>query len=176
MSVRHTSKDAYQKLVVEKKLPEKQRLIYALLYEFGPASAAQVWTEGARHGVKGSPTQSNIHARLNELRKKGLVYEVKTAKCPITGNSVIIWDATDRVDPKRLSRRKDHKTRAEEFKKLLQKVAGYLVRDEMKNPPLVGERILQRIAEIEGPKEEVKDGNEGQEEKQTGSHQEREST
>jgi hypothetical protein len=92
--VRDTSRKAYQQILYNGLLSQARMNVYHWLYHHGPATGSQVEKQlGYRHANK----------RLPELRDRGVVREVYTRPCPVTGKDAIWWDVTSKlpVEPKR---------------------------------------------------------------------------
>jgi hypothetical protein len=91
MKVRKTSAKAYNKIKEEGLLSKTRFAVYEHLFRFGPLTASQI-AEEKQFRVKGS-----VCARLTELRTLGVVEEVQEVICPISKQTVILWDVTDRL-------------------------------------------------------------------------------
>lgn len=94
--VRRTSVDAYNAIKQNGLLSERRWQTYDVLYKFGPATAMEL----RKYFPKGH-VDSQIRARLNELRELGVAYEVKERPCGVTGHVVIEWDVSDGLPLKR---------------------------------------------------------------------------
>lgn len=83
---RQTSIDAYHAVLNDGTVNRQQRKVYKTLYNHGPLTATECLTrcDLLRTG----------RARFSELRERGLVYEVDTRICSVTGKTVIAWDVT----------------------------------------------------------------------------------
>lgn len=80
--MRKTSVKAYHKVMESGVLTEREMDIYAVLCIEGPHTAMELanW-----HPIPGA------WKRMANMRRKGLIRELKTRKCRITGHSVIEW-------------------------------------------------------------------------------------
>ena len=96
-TVRLTSIDAYNRLKSSGALSRKRWHVYELIYEYGPGTSAEILEHWIRFHPEGVLTQSR--ARFTELRDLGLVHELGTVVCRMTGHSAILWDVTDRQEP-----------------------------------------------------------------------------
>ena len=103
--VRRTSAEAYHALIDSGALSRKRALVYDTLFRKGPL------TEAGVHSVLGGDRVS-VSPRFAELQLMGLIEEVGTAINQHSGNTVILWDVTDRVVPLSLTRPK-HVSRKE---------------------------------------------------------------
>lgn len=87
--IRDTSRDAYDNL--KEILTEKRWQVYRTLYGRGPMTAQELF--------KAVGCDTNQSGRFTELRDMGLIQELGTKKCPVTGNTAIEWDVTSLDDP-----------------------------------------------------------------------------
>jgi len=96
---RQTSIDAY-KIKSEGLLSERRWQVYDVLYEIGPATGGEVFKAfKKKYGVL-VPTNSNTITRLGELRNCGVVKEIGTRECTVSGQNVIVWQVTDKLPVK----------------------------------------------------------------------------
>lgn len=96
---RQTSIDVYHRIESEGLLSKRRFEVYALLYNHGPLTAAQVMKK-YQTIYKPVLHSGSIATRLSELRNSGSAYEVKQDICPLTGNNVIFWDVTNKLPNK----------------------------------------------------------------------------
>jgi len=91
--IRKTSIDPYHKIKSEGLLSEKRMDVYIALYEHGPCTGMELlqWMN------KSTRVDSQVRARLNELKKLGVAKEVGERKCSISGQNVILWAVTDQL-------------------------------------------------------------------------------
>jgi len=97
--VRDTSIKIYNEIKNNGLLSKRRFQVYEVLFDYGPLTGAQV----ARIVIKkyGSWGYSEtIRNRLTELRDWGCVSELDTVVCPISGNSVNLWDVTLKLPKK----------------------------------------------------------------------------
>lgn len=92
--MRQTSVDAYNQIKSEGLLSVRRWETYDPLYHHGPMTAGQV---GLLLPGKGRAASGNVHARLGELRERGVVMELGTVICPVTQQRVILWDVTANI-------------------------------------------------------------------------------
>jgi len=92
--VRETSIEAYNKIKSEGLLKGRQFDVYEALHLYGPSTGAELFYKMKRAR---NPSHSNVTTRLGELRNMGVVEEIRTRKCSITGMTVIEWGVTDRT-------------------------------------------------------------------------------
>lgn len=97
-TVRQTSREAYAKLVQLRVLPQRRREVYSLIYAHGPGTSAELFSFTMAEKSMNVITQSR--ARFTELRNAGLIRELGTVKCRITGHQAILWDVTDEEIPR----------------------------------------------------------------------------
>jgi hypothetical protein len=90
MNTRQTSIDCYNQIKTEGLIQKQQLAIYSALFKLGkPSTAREVYA--SMNVLKQEST------RFSELRKLGIIYEVGSRKCGITGRNAIEWDLTDRL-------------------------------------------------------------------------------
>lgn len=102
--VRETSIEAFRRIEADGLLSPRRWAIYCTLFADGPMTANEIFRK-----LMGSTsiTQSNIHARLGEMREMGCVKEMGTRACLITGNTAIVWDVTAKIPEKLSKERRD---------------------------------------------------------------------
>lgn len=79
-----------------------------MLFRHGPLTANEVFVVLHRESKGSINAASNSAARFSELRDLGVVYEVATRSCSVTGMTVIQWDVTDRL-PKKVTKKTTEK-------------------------------------------------------------------
>lgn len=96
--VRETSREAYKQIKAQGLLGEKQLEVYECLFDYGPLTTNEIFSI-----VKGTSyiSQSNISARVKELKDYGTVQEVGTKVCNITGRRVLLLDVTRNLPVKK---------------------------------------------------------------------------
>lgn len=94
--IRQTSVDCYHEIRDNGLLSEKRWDVYDVLYHYGPATGMELLSKMRR-----SIVDSQVRARLNELRNLDVAYEKQERICSITGMRVIEWDVTDRLPKKK---------------------------------------------------------------------------
>lgn len=92
---RSTSIKAYRTIKENGMLSQKRLEAYEVLFKHGPATAMEL-----RKYYPPGIVDSQIRARLNELRACGVAYEVRERPCSITGMSVIEWDVNEKLPVK----------------------------------------------------------------------------
>lgn len=106
MNVRDTSIEAYHKIKESGVLSERRMEVYDILFNHGPLTATEIFQYSKLNGVKGY--RHNTNSRLYELRDMGVVKEVQTTTCSVTGQTVILWDVTSNL-PEKLEKKKSNK-------------------------------------------------------------------
>ena len=92
MNIRQTSIDCYNQ-IKEKGLLSKMRLnMLEAILNNAPCTASEAF--------KTLGCKTNQSGRITELKELGVIYEVKTRICNVTGRNVIEWDLTDRLPVK----------------------------------------------------------------------------
>lgn len=87
MPVRETSIEAFQQIESFGLLSKRRFEVYRALFEHGPCTINELY---AKVKVRESyNVQVNFHARMGELRHLGVVKEVRTRPCTVTGQRVI---------------------------------------------------------------------------------------
>lgn len=150
MSVRQTSIDAFTYHQNTGVLSKRRLELYIVLCGMGlrPATSNEVYrAHKLTYGSSKDINQSNVSARLGELRDLGVIFEATTKDCPVTGRSAIGWDVTNKVaDPSLLKSRKIKRSAEDERLRSLA-----IAEDEFLNTHdmvvrAVIKRIIDRIA------------------------------
>lgn len=115
---RQTSIEAYRKIKHDGLLSERRWQVYDILFEYGPLTGAEAAIAYRKKYGASSPSNPNILTRLGELRDQGVAEEIKETICSITGQTVILWDVTERL-PDKIKKKPKQKC-------LLCKGTGYL--------------------------------------------------
>lgn len=104
---RQTSVDTYRTIEREGLLSKMRFRVYAMLYEHGPATAAELASKFPP-SVGGRGEAGNVHARLGELVSLKCAMELPDVReCRVTGRLVTVYDVTDLLPgkfPKRESK------------------------------------------------------------------------
>lgn len=123
---RQTSAIAYRRLVIEGGLTARLAQAWALAYHHGPGTTGEL--ERHQDGSVPKMTRNDLATRYTTLRDEyGLMQELGTKKCTVTGNSVIEWDVTDKVDPLPLKRVKKSPSKQAQYLTLLLQTADDLM-------------------------------------------------
>lgn len=93
--IRDTSLEAYQRIKAEGLLSEKRMAAFEVLFHHGPATAMELRKHFPKNHV-----DSQIRARLGELRTLGVAYERGVKVCSVTGMNVIEWEVTKNIPMK----------------------------------------------------------------------------
>jgi hypothetical protein len=110
---RDTSKTIYQEIRDNGLLAKRRMEVYDIIYKYGSMTGAEVSNmHKIKFGTIGSTVSETIRNRITELRDMGVVRELGTTKCPITNNTVILWDVTSNL-PKKLKKRLSKKEKKE---------------------------------------------------------------
>ena len=90
MTTRQTSIDCYNQIKTDGSLSKMRFEVYSALLSMGkPSTTREVYE--TMNVLKQEAT------RFTELRKLGVIYEVRNRKCTITGRTSIEWDLTDKL-------------------------------------------------------------------------------
>lgn len=100
--VRETTLECWKKINEEGLLSKRRMEIYNALYACGPMTSNELFREMARVSER---VNYNIVTRLGELRDMGVVIELDTRPCRVTGIEVIVWQVTNKL-PIELPRKK----------------------------------------------------------------------
>lgn len=93
MTTRTTSREAYEHLVMSGELLGKQARIMDRLTTVGDATSGEVLAALKVRNVNA------WRARFTELQARGLIVEVGTRRCAVSGRTCVVWHATDRTKP-----------------------------------------------------------------------------
>ena len=97
---RKTSRDAYNIIKENGLLSQRRFEVYDALYQFGPLTVNECFAKMYSNNLGPKNAASNSAARFSELRDAGVIEEVRTRICSITGMNVIEWEVTDRLPMK----------------------------------------------------------------------------
>ena len=100
-NIRSTSISAFKKLIDEGLLSGKRAIVYEILFKHGPLTGMEL-----RRKMPKGFVDSQVRARLNEMREMGLAKEIGKKTCRITKMNVILWDVTKRKNPKKIIAKK----------------------------------------------------------------------
>lgn len=95
--IRHTSKQSYDTIKFNGLLSKRRWQVYDILFRDGALTGSELALKFKKEYGVFAPSNTNVVTRLGELRDLGVVYEVKTTICSVTGMKVILWDVTDRL-------------------------------------------------------------------------------
>lgn len=115
MSARKTSIDAYRNLVENGKLAEANRKVYKHLWYYGPT------TQKKTERFLGDTTYT-MRPRFAQLEKMGLIESCGTIICDETGVKNMLWDVTERIEPKVIEKEKKVKDKKQELINMLEKL------------------------------------------------------
>ena len=103
MKTRQTSIDCYNEIRANGLLSKRRFEVYEALLSSAPCTSSEaIRNAKTTFGVFG------VSSRFTELRDLGVIYEVRTRECTVTGRNVIEWDLTDRLP---LNVKKSNKTK-----------------------------------------------------------------
>jgi len=106
MKTRQTSIDCYNQIRANGLLSKRRFEVYEALLSSAPCTSSEaIRNAKTTFGVFG------VSSRFTELRDLGVIYEVRTRQCTVTGRNVIEWDLTDKlpVNVKKSNKTKKHK-------------------------------------------------------------------
>jgi len=92
MKKRQTSIDCYNEIKNSGLLSKRRFETFEAIMRIAPCTASEV-----QHSINYNNGGRDCMKRISELRDRGVIYEVRTRKCSITGRNVIEWDLTDRL-------------------------------------------------------------------------------
>ena len=92
MKTRQTSIDCYNEIKNSGLLSKRRFETFEAIIKIAPCTASEV-----QHSINYNNGGRDCMKRISELRDRGVIYEVKTRKCSITGRNVIEWDLTDKL-------------------------------------------------------------------------------
>ncbi len=100
--IRETSIISYNTIRDSGLLSKRRWEVYDVLYHHGPATGAELAMFYRKKYGASSPSNPNTLTRLGELRDMGVVTELGSRICSVTGQTVINWDVTSKL-PKALA-------------------------------------------------------------------------
>jgi len=92
MNIRQTSINCYNEIKRDGLLSKRRLETFVAIMKIAPCTASEV-----QHSINYHNGGRDCMKRISELRDRGVVYEVRTRKCRITGKNVIEWDLTDKL-------------------------------------------------------------------------------
>ena len=92
MKTRQTSIDCYNQIKSDGLLSKRRFETFEAIMKIAPCTASEV-----QHSINYNNGGRDCMKRISELRDRGVIYEVRTRGCRITGMNVIEWDLTDRL-------------------------------------------------------------------------------
>lgn len=96
---RQTSMQAYAQIENEGLLSQRRLEVYQALFKCGPATSAEVFKHLSDFNRRGIISQSR--ARFTELRELGVIDELGTRKCGVTGREAIVWGVNGKLPTER---------------------------------------------------------------------------
>lgn len=138
--VRQTSIEVYRKITENGLLSKLLLEVYSFLYHHGPCTAVELFYKMGWHNTS---SNHNIASKLGTLRDRGAVVELGKRPCNITGNTVIVWDCSDKVP----SPPTKEETNKEKVKRL-----SHLLNWIVKKYPELREEIVQKSNELKAKK------------------------
>lgn len=94
MTTQDTSRAAFDHLVANGLLLGKQLRIMELLVMLGAATSGEVLAK-----IRGVKNVNAWRGRFTELQQRGLIREVCTRRCTVSGRTCIVWAPTGRDKP-----------------------------------------------------------------------------
>ena len=92
MKTRQTSIDCYNQIKNSGLLSKRRFETFEAIIKIAPCTASEV-----QHSINYNNGGRDCMKRISELRDRGVIYEVKTRECRVTGRNVIEWDLTDKL-------------------------------------------------------------------------------
>ena len=92
MNTRQTSIDCYNQIKNSDLLAKRRFETFEAIFKSAPCTRQE-----ALEHTNPLNALSLSAARFTELRRLGVIYEVKTRECRVTGRNVIEWDLTDKL-------------------------------------------------------------------------------
>ena len=90
MNTRQTSIDCYNEIKTSGLLSKRRFETFEAIMKIAPCTASEV-----QHSINYNNGGRDCMKRMSELRDRGVIYEVRTRECRVTGRNVIEWDLTD---------------------------------------------------------------------------------
>lgn len=146
--IRDTSIEAFRTIQESGLLSRARWQVYEVLFHNGPATRGEVDLHYRKK--YGGQNYSNVSARLNELRDMGVVEELGTRECTVTGMQVIFWDVTSKLPV--IQKKAPVLTRAKLLRILdiAREGLEYIRDGDMADARYVAAETLQKIDEVIG--------------------------
>jgi len=90
--MRQTSIDCYNEIKNSGLLSKRRFETFEAIMKIAPCTASEV-----QHSINYNNGGRDCMKRISELRDRGVICEVRTRECRVTGRNVIEWDLTDRL-------------------------------------------------------------------------------
>ena len=104
MSGRTNSNTAYFRIKEEGLLPPMRMRVYQALYNLGPSTASELQTELRKSRDRIGASGDNVHARIGELQRQGVVETLRSRECSVTGETVFEYNVCWNALPKKIKR------------------------------------------------------------------------
>ena len=133
MKTRQTSIDCFNEIRENGLLSGRRLEVYEAILKNAPCTTNEALQDvySGSHGVG---------SRTTELRDVGVIYEVRTRQCRVTGRNVIEWDVTDRLP---LNIKKTNKTKKNRINDALNSL-----RELYKNKDIVTNEDWKAVANL----------------------------
>lgn len=102
--IQATIAQAYHEILTNNLLSEERMLVYSSIFKHGPLTAGECFMKMQEDALGHVIVKGSVCARLSELRRLGCVAEAGKRKCSLTGKTVTLWKATNRLPIKELPR------------------------------------------------------------------------
>tara|TARA_R110002020_G_scaffold456732_2_gene673370 strand:- start:993 stop:1460 length:468 start_codon:yes stop_codon:yes gene_type:complete len=97
------SNAAYQAVLHSGLVAQRAQQVYAIHYLFGPMGKREMYETFKARNPTSSVQVDSMSPRYRQLVDAGLLDEVGEHKCPYTGQTITVYDVTDKVPTQRLS-------------------------------------------------------------------------
>ena len=97
---RQTSIDCYHQIKAEGLLSKMRMMYFEAVYENSPCTGAEAFDAIERAGKLTKKSSRLERTRFTELRDMGVIKEVGTRPCKISGRNALVFDLTDNLPTK----------------------------------------------------------------------------
>jgi hypothetical protein len=94
--MRDTSTDAYRLIKAKGLLSKLRFLVYETIVQHGPVSISEI----LQYAAQEKRNTGSLTGRISELERMGVIKDSYRGPCPVTGNNVIFWVATNELPVK----------------------------------------------------------------------------
>jgi predicted ArsR family transcriptional regulator len=116
MTTRDTSRESYETLARTGALRGQLARVLAAVVSHGPGTSAEIIRSLGTNNI------NSERARMTELAARGMIVEVGTRKCTVTGRTALVWQYSGRTKPMDAQ----HRIGTKKLRRLLQRALPHV--------------------------------------------------